>query len=124
MAKVQSVLQGLGQSGQSGGAQNSDTQNDLFSPDNIAKIKSIAEGLGITGNEGAQSSLGDDLFSPANIAKIKSTIADDHKNKERINLLLALKPYLGEQRSSKIDLAVKILQFTKFSGLFKDYFKK
>lgn len=40
-------------------------------------------------------------------------------NDTRSNLLLSLKPYMRTERQRSIDNAVKILNLTKFSGLFK-----
>jgi len=127
LEKMKSIVEGMGfgapQSSPSPASSGSGS-GDMFSPENISKIKSIVDGLGLTGGAREQSPSSGDMFSPQNLEKIKTVLEDDSKNKERINLLLALKPYLSQERAPKIDFAVKVLQLSKFTGLFKDYFKK
>ena len=55
------------------------------------------------------------------IMQIKSII--DHlstsKNDTRSNLLMSLKPYMRGSRQNSIDTAVKMLNLSKLSGIFK-----
>ena len=53
------------------------------------------------------------------LSKIKS-ITDDmgSANDPRSNLLMSLRPYMRETRQKSIDNAIKILNLSRFSGLF------
>lgn len=53
------------------------------------------------------------------LAKIKNIIDDmGNANDPRSNLLMSLRPYMRETRQKSIDNAVKILNLSRFSGLF------
>jgi len=39
---------------------------------------------------------------------------------ERIDLLMALKPFLNQHRAQNVDHMVKMLRFSKLTGLLKD----
>lgn len=54
------------------------------------------------------------------ISRIKGIIDEmGHSNDKRSNLLLSLKPYMRSNRAKSIDNAVRILNLSKFSQLFK-----
>ena len=53
------------------------------------------------------------------LAKMYSKISSD-KDDPRVNLLTALKPYMGDKRKSNMDQAIKILQLTKISSLMSE----
>ena len=54
------------------------------------------------------------------IGRIKSIVDEmGHANDPRSNLLLSLRPYMRDTRKRSIDNAVKILNLSRFSGLFK-----
>lgn len=53
------------------------------------------------------------------ISKIKSVIDEmGSANDPRSNLLMSLRPYMRDTRKKSIDSAVKILNLSRFSGLF------
>ena len=52
------------------------------------------------------------------VSKIASKMSD--KSDPKINLLYALRPYMNSQRSQHIDKAIKMIQLTKITELFKD----
>lgn len=64
-----------------------------------------------------------DLFSPEGIeymAKIKGIIDEmGSANDPRSNLLMSLRPYMRASRKASIDNAVKILNLSRATGLFK-----
>lgn len=54
------------------------------------------------------------------IGKLKNIVDDMGKaNDSRSNLLLSLKPYMRSERQKSIDNAIRLLNISKFSGLFK-----
>lgn len=54
------------------------------------------------------------------LGKIKNIIDEmGSANDPRSNLLMSLRPYMRETRQRSIDNAVKILNLSRFSGLFK-----
>ena len=62
-------------------------------------------------------------FSPDSIGQIMKlkSIAEDlsHPNDSRSQLLMSLRPYMRSSRQKSIDDAVKLLNLTKFSQLFR-----
>lgn len=62
-------------------------------------------------------------FSPESleyIGRIKSIVDEmGNANDPRSNLLLSLRPYMRDTRKRSIDNAVKILNLSRFSGLFR-----
>lgn len=55
------------------------------------------------------------------ISKIKNIVNDmGNTNDSRANLLLSLKPYMRGKRQQSIDSAIRLLNLSKFSELFKD----
>ena len=54
------------------------------------------------------------------IMKIKNVIDEmGSANDARSNLLLSLRPYMRQERQRGIDNAIRVLNLSKFSGLFK-----
>lgn len=62
-----------------------------------------------------------DSSSIESIAQIKNIVENltNSSNDSRASLLLSLKPYMRSSRQSSIDTAIKILNISKLSGLFK-----
>lgn len=62
-----------------------------------------------------------DSSSIESIAQIKNIVENltNSSNDSRASLLLSLKPYMRSSRKSSIDTAIKILNISKLSGLFK-----
>lgn len=54
------------------------------------------------------------------IMKIKNVIDEmSSANDARSNLLMSLRPYMRQERQRGIDNAIRVLNLSKFSGLFK-----
>jgi len=54
------------------------------------------------------------------VGKLKSIIDDIGKpNDTRSNLLMSLRPYMRNERQKSIDSAIKLLNLSKISGLFR-----
>ena len=86
------------------------------------KIKSAVSALS-GGSTGGGAPGGAPQITPENmeyIMKIKN-LADElsHPNDARSQLLMSLKPYMRSERQKGIDNAVRILNLTKLSGLFR-----
>lgn len=79
-----------------------------------------------TDGNGGPVSIADNFQAPISaegleyLGKIKSIIDEmGSTNDPRSNLLMSLRPYMRETRQRSIDNAVKILNLSRFSGLFK-----
>ena len=91
------------------------------------KIQSVLSSLGgnppqTSENEIAPSSVSPSINTDAleSFSKIKEIIDDfGRANDSRSNLLLSLKPYMRSERQKSIDNAIRLLNISKFSGLFK-----
>lgn len=74
-------------------------------------------------NNGGITQNANNLLSPEGleyISKIKGIIDEmGSANDPRSNLLMSLRPYMRTNRQRSIDNAVKILNLSRFSGLFK-----
>ena len=110
----------------------------LNSPDGMDKIRSVAANLlggdggltpetnksAIPQNSAPQNSMPalPDLLSGAenmgNIMRLISLL-NGQSNDKRVNLLLALKPHLSEERSKKIDKAVSIIKIASLLPILK-----
>ncbi len=60
-------------------------------------------------------------ISPEMLAMLKSVMSKmgNGVKDDRTKLLMSLKPYMGEDRQSTIDSAIKMLNLSQFSELFK-----
>lgn len=110
----------------------------LSTPGAMDQVKNMAEMLGAGGgsndqseysdeqeNEGGEENFNSPFDNPETLLKIK-TIMDklnDNKDDKRINLLLALKPYLNEKREGTLDKSIKILKVTKVMPLLTKFFE-
>lgn len=91
------------------------------------KIQSVLSSLGGNSTPSSETeSVPSPISSPINtealesFSKIKDIIDDFGKaNDSRSNLLLSLKPYMRSERQKSIDNAIRLLNISKFSGLFK-----
>lgn len=101
----------------------------LDSPESLDKIKSLA-GMFLAGDnektESSSSSPSTDLLGgldPSMLLKITGLLGKINvKNDPRVNLLLALKPYLSEKRLESMDSAIKVLKFSQLAFIIKDEF--
>lgn len=88
----------------------SDNSNNSDSQDNT-------EALTVSAAESSPAPLSDEGIEF--IGKIKNIIDEmGSVNDPRSNLLMSLRPYMRETRKKSIDNAVKILNLSRFSGLF------
>lgn len=84
--------------------------NEILSdPDAMGKISQM---LGSSQSGGAPD---------ANLTdKITQIASKMNEPDPKINLLYALKPYMNQSRTQHIDKAIKMIQMTKITSLFKD----
>lgn len=102
----------------------------LDSPEGLDKIKSLA-GLFLAGDDNkakkednTNSSEAPSGFDPSMLLKIKSIMGRvNTKDDKRINLLMALRPYLNHKRTENVDNAVKLLKFSQIALVLGDDFK-
>ena len=92
------------------GGNNADIDNDI-------KVDDNKSGTDISKSDSSN------MLSPESlryISQIKSIIDEmGSANDPRSNLLLSLRPYMRQTRQKSIDNAVKILNLSRISGLFK-----
>ena len=67
---------------------------------------------------GSLTSAGGENGDGEDIKQAVEKLASNHSD-PRTNLLLSLKPYMSESRRHSIDSVVKLLNFTKISGILK-----
>lgn len=91
----------------------------LDDPNNMDKIKSIADLLG--GDEGSKQASGSDSLAEINpdmLLKFKRIMdRTNTKDDKRVNLLLALRPYLNDKRKGSMDSAMKIIKISKLASI-------
>ena len=65
-----------------------------------------------------------DGFDPAMLLKLQKimALAGDNSKSDKANLLMSLKPFLKEERQTKVDKAVQLMNMSKIISLFKDDF--
>lgn len=94
--KIQSVLSALGNS------EASPIDSDSFSvPENFSGPSPSSD---ILNSAGGLKNILDSMGTP---------------NDSRTNLLMSLRPYMRSERQQSIDSAIRLLNISKFSGLFK-----
>lgn len=109
-----------------------DTLKGLLGENADEKIKSVLSSLSQDTNSGdfgtpnqdqpiIRNTSTIDTTSIESIAQIKNIVENltNSSNDSRSSLLLSLKPYMRSSRQSSIDTAIKILNISKLSGLFK-----
>ena len=103
------------------------TLKNLLGDNAEEKIQSVLSALGNNEANKSESSPNppDNSLSSFNadtlesIGKLKSIIDGmGNSNDTRSNLLMSLKPYMRSERQKSIDSAIKLLNLSKFSGLF------
>lgn len=95
-----------------------DTLKNILGDGAEDKIKNVMSSLSSGGGGDAEIDSGADL---AEIAQIRDMInhLGNSRNDPRSNLLMSLRPYMRSSRQHTIDSAVKLLNLTKLSQLFK-----
>lgn len=105
--KIQSVLQALQSTAQESGGEPAEQK---AAPADISGSESMS----------ATSPGGMNLENIEYIMRLKSLMEEmGNANDDRSNLLLSLRPYMRKERQQGIDQAIRILNLSKFSGLFK-----
>lgn len=61
-----------------------------------------------------------DGINPEKLFAIMSVLGSLNEKDERADLLYALKPYLSNKRAENVDMAVKLLTFSKLPKLLKE----
>lgn len=93
-------------------------QSILSDPETINKISSIFGSLGSDEKSDKTESLGDMPISPEMIMRISSMYNKiSNEDDPRVNLLLALLPYMNEKRKNNTQQAIKLLKMSKMSSL-------
>jgi hypothetical protein len=98
-----------------------DMLNNNELPDNLKGMMSMLSNNNkeTSQDESTISNIG--LDNEAMIMKVKKIMAKKkHIDDPRINLLNALRPYLGQKRQSRIDSCSKLLNFIQMSSLLKE----
>lgn len=91
----------------------------LSQPGMQENIKNL---MGIIPNNSSQSNNTDSAGINVEMLNKIKTVMDkkNQMNDPRLNLLNAIKPYLGQKRQTKIDSYSKLLHVSTLSNLFKD----
>lgn len=94
-------------------------QNMLSSDEGKKGIEDMIGSLGMSTNQSSATSP-DPIFNPENMIKMKS-IMDSFQRRDdpRSQLLLALKPYLSNARSARIDTAIRLLSLGRLPDMMK-----
>ncbi len=90
----------------------------LEDPEGLNKIKSLAEGI-LSDNK-KEDKPDNDFQMPDINMLMKLSKAFKSTKDDRINLLLALRPHLSEERKAKVDTAVKLLKIYSLMPLLKE----
>ncbi len=102
----------------------------LESPEGLDKIKSLA-GLLLAGDEN-KTKKGENTTSSETpsgldtsmLLKVKNLMSKiNTKDDKRVNLLMALRPYLSHKRIENMDNAIKLLKFSQIALVLGDDFK-
>ncbi len=100
---------------------NTDNENKESVDDSI-KISEDKKPIPISLGNNNSGNKANNFFSPEGLeymAKFKGIIDEmGSVNDQRSNLLMSLRPYMRNNRQKSIDNAIKILNLSKFSGLF------
>ena len=93
----------------------------LSDPEGMNKIKSMAESLlGAKQEETKKTSADDFDIDVGALTGILKRMKGSGVNDSRINLLLALKPNLSEEKQARVDSAIKILKLIELAPFLKD----
>ncbi len=95
----------------------SQLQNMLSSDEGKKNIEDMIGSLGIS-----TTSPEDPVFNPENMLKMKS-IMETFKRRDdpRSQLLLALKPYLSNARSARLETAIRLLSLGRLPDIMKAF---
>ncbi len=105
--------------GLTGGSANS-TNNDSGGESSISDLFTDSDMGGIGGGLSSISSLLGGNINMADIVKVMGRIGEVSKHDPGINLLKALQPFMRDEKSRKVDDAVKLLMLSKIPGMLKE----
>lgn len=91
-----------------------DTLKNLLGDDAEDKIKNVMSSFSSDGSGGG----GEESMEVAQIREMINQLGSSRSD-PRSNLLMSLKPYMRESRRRSIDSAVRLLNLTKLSQLFR-----
>ena len=98
----------------------SQLQNMLSSDEGKKNIEDMIGSLGMSG--GSSPAPADPVFNPENMLKMKSIMESfQRRDDPRSQLLLALKPYLSNSRSARLDTAIRLLSLGKLPDIMKTF---
>ena len=97
----------------------------LNNPEMLKTIASMADSIGNGNAESGIQDEGSSGISDRSAGEIASELQSvmssiNSASDSRINLLMALKPYMRTNRAENMDTAIKILKLTKLTSLLKD----
>ncbi len=120
---VMDALKNSSGNGTSGSSMADNINSVLDSVSNSIEVNDDHSTIPVSFSPTSNSQNTNDLFSPEGLAymsKIKGIIDEmGSANDSRSNLLMSLKPYMRTNRQKSIDNAVKLLNLSRFAGLFK-----
>lgn len=93
-----------------------DTLKNILGDDAEDKIKNVMSSF--SGGDSGGGGFDNDSMEVAQIREMINQLGSS-RNDPRSNLLMSLKPYMRETRQRSIDSAVKLLNLTKLSQLFR-----
>lgn len=98
----------------------SQLQNMLSSDEGKKGIEDMISSLNTSGS--SVSSPQDPVFNPENMLKMKNIMDSFQRHDDpRSQLLLALKPYLSNTRSARLDTAIRLLSLGKLPDIMKAF---
>lgn len=98
-------------------------KNILSDPEAMDKIGSVLGSLGgVSEKESSSAPSSNDLAGMETLLMAKEMFEKVSKEDDpRLVLLNALRPYLNEKRTTKVDSAIKFLKVSKLAPLIKDF---
>ncbi len=95
-------------------------QNMLSSDEGKRGIEDMIGSLGMSSPNHSAYTPPDPIFNPENMMKMKSVMDSfQRRDDPRSQLLLALKPYLSNTRSARIDTAIRLLSLGRLPDMMK-----
>lgn len=90
----------------------------LNNPDMMKRLSDALGGTSVQNSGVSPSGGGDNAVLAENAKTMLNAIS--HTDDRRITLLNAIRPYMSQNRARGIDRAVKLLQISKLTEIFKD----
>ncbi|MCC8042618.1 MAG: hypothetical protein LIO69_03785 [Oscillospiraceae bacterium] len=113
MKQIMELAQMLG-GGSDGTSEKSDSESDNAHTEGTPNISGLSDLFGLSDGLG---DLGPDMNTLMQIGSALSSANSSDKNRD---LLLALKPHLGEQKQVKVDKAIRLLKLYSVFNVLKE----